>query len=302
MTRDELIEKFGPGADWDAAAHVRVLRQNGGASSGYTADLIQNLHCAVTALTAAFEAEQPVASEWHRVDRPGTGSVRLYTLREEGYRRGEPVMVNDVMINIDRGSGSTTDIEPIVQRIRSALADAPVAIPTANCCVCGRIIDTREKSAGGDDHGDETAPGKWTCSIQCYDAFTGYVEEPAAWYRDESFTQFFSLSPVRPTNATSNPDEWKPLYAHPLPSGAGDNDTIERVSTEAAMSQWERSIKRPDLSEKDRVRGAIEAYKRQAFAFAMLSPTRTASSADGSAISTSGAYPSRALEKETRDG
>lgn len=74
------------------------------------------------ALTAALEAEQPVASEWHRVDRPGTGSVLLYTLREEGWRRGEPVMVNDVMINIDRGSGSTTDIEPIVQRIRSALS------------------------------------------------------------------------------------------------------------------------------------------------------------------------------------
>ena len=174
------------------------------------------------------------------------------------------------------------------QRIRSALADEPVAIPTANCCVCGRIIDTREKSAGGDDHGDETAPGKWTCSIQCYDAFTGYVEEPAAWYREESFTCSFSRGPIRPKNATSNPDEWKPLYAHALPSGTGDNDTVERVSTEAAMSQWERSLKRPDLSEKDRVLGAIEAYKRQAFAFAMLSSTRTASSADGSATGTSG--------------
>ncbi|EHK77735.1 hypothetical protein SM0020_12445 [Sinorhizobium meliloti CCNWSX0020] len=47
---------------------------------------------------------------------------------------------------------------------------------------------------------------------------------------------------------------------------------VEKVSTEAAMSQWERSLKRPDLCEKDRVRGAIEAYKRQAFAFA-ISPT-----------------------------
>jgi len=67
-------------------------------------------------------------------------------------------------------------------KIRSALVDVPVepAVPTANCCVCGRIIDTREKSEGGDDFGDETEPGKWTCSVQCYDAYVGFVpDEPA---------------------------------------------------------------------------------------------------------------------------
>lgn len=44
----------------------------------------------------------------------------------------------------------------------------------------------------------------------------------------------------------------------------------ERICTEAAMTQWEKSLKRSDLSEKDRVRGAIEAYKRQSLAFALL--------------------------------
>jgi len=44
----------------------------------------------------------------------------------------------------------------------------------------------------------------------------------------------------------------------------------EQVCKETAMSQWERSLKRPDLTEKDRVIGAVEAYKRQAFAFTML--------------------------------
>lgn len=73
------------------------------------------------ALTAALSDQERSEGDWHRVDR-STGSVLLYTLREEGWRRGEPVMVNDVMINIDRGSGSSTDIEPIVQRIRSALS------------------------------------------------------------------------------------------------------------------------------------------------------------------------------------
>lgn len=41
------INVFGPGGDWDAAAHVRLLRAAGGASSGYTADLIERLYEAV---------------------------------------------------------------------------------------------------------------------------------------------------------------------------------------------------------------------------------------------------------------
>jgi hypothetical protein len=74
---------------------------------------------------------------------------------------------------------------------------------------------------------------------------------------------------------------------------SADLETVERVSTDAAMSQWERSLKRPDLTEKDRVRGAIEAYKRQSFAFSMAAPT----------TGTSGAYPAgpAAPEKETRE-
>lgn len=46
----------------------------------------------------------------------------------------------------------------------------------------------------------------------------------------------------------------------------------EAICTDAAMSQWERSLKRPDMQEKDRVRGAVEAYKRQALAFRMFPP------------------------------
>ncbi|MCV9964036.1 hypothetical protein OIU34_19330 [Pararhizobium sp. BT-229] len=43
----------------------------------------------------------------------------------------------------------------------------------------------------------------------------------------------------------------------------------ERVCTERAIAQWKQSLKRPDLDEEARVRGAVEAYKRQAFAFAI---------------------------------
>lgn len=92
--------------------------------SGYIAEAHELLRLSPAVSAVLSEQERP-EGEWHRVDR-SAGSVLLYTLREEGWRRGEPVMVNDVMINIDRGSGSSTDIEPIVQRIRSALADVPV--------------------------------------------------------------------------------------------------------------------------------------------------------------------------------
>lgn len=45
---------------------------------------------------------------------------------------------------------------------------------------------------------------------------------------------------------------------------------IEQTCEDRAISQWEASLKRPDLTEYDRVRGAIEAYQRQAFVFASM--------------------------------
>ncbi|WP_157970114.1 hypothetical protein [Pelagibacterium sediminicola] len=41
----------------------------------------------------------------------------------------------------------------------------------------------------------------------------------------------------------------------------------ERVCFDRAMDQWLASTKRPDLSEQDRVKGALLAYQRQAFVF-----------------------------------
>lgn len=43
----------------------------------------------------------------------------------------------------------------------------------ANCCICGRIVDTREQVDGGDAFGCELADGRWTCSPDCYDTATG---------------------------------------------------------------------------------------------------------------------------------
>lgn len=64
-------------------------------------------------------------------------------------------------------------------RIRAALDVAP----TANCVICGRLVDTREKAAGGDGHGCEYPEG-WVCSDFCAEQLhpdpDWMVEEPAA--------------------------------------------------------------------------------------------------------------------------
>lgn len=62
--------EFGPGQDWDARAHVRLLRTNGGASSGYTADLIERLY---TELIAAALASRP--SQGGETEEPKTEIV-----------------------------------------------------------------------------------------------------------------------------------------------------------------------------------------------------------------------------------
>ncbi|MCZ7861334.1 hypothetical protein O9X98_07990 [Agrobacterium salinitolerans] len=56
----------------------------------------------------------------------------------------------------------------------------------------------------------------------------------------------------------------------------------ERVCTDRAMAQWQKSLKRQDLDEEARVRGAVEAYKRQALAF-MIAPASGKS--DGGPVS-----------------
>lgn len=48
-----------------------------------------------------------------------------------------------------------------------AIRGLPAVKPwIANCIVCGRVVDTREESEGGDAHGCEYADG-WVCSREC---------------------------------------------------------------------------------------------------------------------------------------
>jgi hypothetical protein len=60
--------------------------------------------------------------DWHRSDN--AGSILLYTLKQDGWRKGEPVMVNDIMIRIENANGSTNDLAALSDAILSALTPA----------------------------------------------------------------------------------------------------------------------------------------------------------------------------------
>jgi hypothetical protein len=55
-------------------------------------------------------------------------------------------------------------------------------------------------------------------------------------------------------------------------------DADERLCFDAALDQWNRSLKRPDLQEVDRVKGALLAYMRQAFALRLIAEHKCATS------------------------
>lgn len=69
--------------------------------------------------------------EWHRADN--SGSILLYTLKQNGWRKGEPVMVNDMTIRIENENQSANDLEAIVDRVMNGLRATPA--PTDNAAL-----------------------------------------------------------------------------------------------------------------------------------------------------------------------
>lgn len=59
-------------------------------------------------------------SEWHRA---GEECILLYTLKQDGWRRGEPMMVNDITIRIENANGSSNDLATIADVVLSALTE-----------------------------------------------------------------------------------------------------------------------------------------------------------------------------------
>lgn len=76
------------------------------------------------------------------------------------------------------------DVVPVARKALSAALAAPAATsaPThvVNCCNCGRIIDTREESEGGDQWGHQLSDNRWVCSPECLDAVADPDATPPA--------------------------------------------------------------------------------------------------------------------------
>lgn len=85
-------------------------------------DIMQRAADEIKRLRALAERAGGVKGEWHRAD--GDKSILLYTLRQDGWRKGEAVMVNDVTVRIEAANGSESPIEPIASAILSALEPA----------------------------------------------------------------------------------------------------------------------------------------------------------------------------------
>lgn len=61
---------------------------------------------------------------------------------------------------------------------------------SADCCVCGAPVDTREVEDGGNPEGAELSDGRWVCSPECWDKIFSKVL-PEAW-GSASLTRSFS--------------------------------------------------------------------------------------------------------------
>src|SRR6185437_6869787 len=69
-------------------------------------------------------------------------------------------------------------VVPSMERLRHLLAARRVQPKhTANCCECGRIVDTREAKDGGDGFGSELDDGRWTCSGECWEKAVGIEQD-----------------------------------------------------------------------------------------------------------------------------
>ena len=82
---------------------------------------------AAAMLRACKTGDAPYQREWN-MDESEYGTL-IYSLKQDGWRKGEPIMVNDVTIRIENANGSSHDLGPIAARILAALEPARVISP-----------------------------------------------------------------------------------------------------------------------------------------------------------------------------
>ncbi len=105
----------------EEAAHPQKPRDCGH-DGGDLSERRDNIGSAYT--RSALSAQvQDVAEGWSVISNHG--SVLIYCLKQNGWRKGEPVMVNDVTIRIENAAGSNHDLTDIADAIIRSLPAAP---------------------------------------------------------------------------------------------------------------------------------------------------------------------------------
>ena len=130
-TRAAVLEEAAKLADRGNAAWLekRDVTANKKEARDYETMAIACSHvaAAIRALSSHPQADKPsddgAQGEWHREN--GERSILLYTLRQDGWRKGQPVLVNDVTVRIELCSGSSTDISRIADTILATLPTPP---------------------------------------------------------------------------------------------------------------------------------------------------------------------------------
>ncbi|MCO8017545.1 hypothetical protein NI456_01605 [Brevundimonas diminuta] len=137
-----------------------------------------------------------VPVEWHREDADHCRLI--YSLMQKGWRKGQPVMVNDVAIRIEACNGSETDIGPIADTIQAALSAAPA--PDGGAVDESRlksVVSMLERVAGP------------TASVRIYEHEAKLILAALAT-REEALALENPEEPSAPENARDWPSEEAP--------------------------------------------------------------------------------------------
>lgn len=73
----------------------------------------------------ALSAEPAQGEQWQRAD--SEQSVLFYTLRQDGWIKGQPSMVNDIQVHVSLNIGSKLNISKVADTLFAALPAAPTA-------------------------------------------------------------------------------------------------------------------------------------------------------------------------------
>lgn len=81
------------------------------------------------ALTAALphlaiSPAEPV-EQWHRAN--SDNSVLFYTLRQDGWNKGQPSMVNDIQVHVSLNNGSKNDLNSVADALFASLPATPTS-------------------------------------------------------------------------------------------------------------------------------------------------------------------------------